>query len=58
MTATLRFGTFVGVFALSIACSNADRPTTTGTPPLSQPHGASESLGEVHRVYRRAVSVS
>jgi hypothetical protein len=27
MTATLRCGTFVGVLALSIACSKADRPT-------------------------------
>ena len=28
MTATLRCGTFVGILTSSIACSNADRPTT------------------------------
>ena len=27
MTATLRCGTCVGILALSVACSNADRPT-------------------------------
>ena len=46
MTATLRCGTFVGILALSIACSNADRPTTPGPLPdtLSVDERASASL--------------
>jgi hypothetical protein len=48
MTATLRCRTFIAVFALSIACSNANRPTapsqvptpltpTSPPPPIVQP---------------------